>query len=1185
MAGSAAGVSIDGDTVTVAPDESIQTGIDEAIGNDSVDTVQIEGDHTLDSSIVIAGPGAEGLTIESAGSRSDTTISYSADDGTPTFAIDADGVTVRDLTIERGGESTTVAQGVRVAASSVEVSGNVITSTNDTDQTDNGVIVTDENSSGESVGSDVAGVTVLDNEINGFPVGVAAATQTGENTVSDLTISGNDLYSNGVGVGLSQVAGAADFGDQIDIDSNTFDGNGVGVYVFGEDDSEDDGLTFDDARTDGVSITNNDFLNPNSDLAVDGNAYHVVNNGNEMSDDAEGPVPSTFVDENGQFDGAVQYDDNVVSPAIQPVFDNFVEEPDPDDTEQRTVRVFSGVYNERVTIDTPNVTLEGPNAGEPGTSDNRDDEAVISTDDGTTQAVTVTAPNVIIDGVQVDGPARTGISIDNTNNVSGLTVANTQITDIESTASDQNYNDGRAIAAYLDGDGEASDIAIENTLIDGVSNTEGGDERARGISVNTQGTDVSGLEIRDNVISNVEVSESVGDGVDSAKADGVQLNVELDTDGDDPGSLTGAVVDGNTIEGLTADKATGVRLAEDGDFDSDDGPRNFAITNNTVNDVTGDTDENAIAVGGYSDLGDYDISQNNLSDGAVEYYAGDSATLDATENYWGSADGPDESDYTSNVDVNPWLTSADGEADIAATVGDEEFSSIQSAVTAADEYDTVEVNAGTYDERVTINTPNVTLEGPNEGVSANSDERLEAEEATIEGQISVNADNVTVDGVEVSPDTEAFDTLPAAAIIVGESNATIQNNRVGDIEINITDIEDVDNVNSIQGIQIYNADTELTGITVHDNLVENVSFNGSSQATSGEWGVDFGNLYGIHVQGEIGNAEVRENTLRNLNSDGYVLGMAVSGTDSNDDANPENVNITQNTLETFNAEGAPAEGVVISSDRVNADYESIKINRNSLDVPVDIVNYASESPDARLNYYGDDVPTVTGNAVYDPVLTTAPSDLDVDSVEDTTEYGSVLEVKSDGEAVAVGFTAPSEEPVSDLFSDVEFESGAAAYRYDVDSGFELVSNIESADGDYTPNAGEVIVIATDSAIDDEIVVPIDVTETDTESATEVDINSGWNLVPTGAADGDADGNPDIVVRDGSILETTQELQEQPEQVGAPYAEYGAFDGTWVYVERTSGDNNIGLLTGYAEGQSAEQYYQDVLNPNDEESEE
>ncbi len=199
-------------------------------------------------------------------------------------------------------------------------------------------------------------------------------------------------------------------------------------------------------------------------------------------------------------------------------------------------------------------------------------------------------------------------------------------------------------------------------------------------------------------------------------------------------------------------------------------------------------------------------------------------------------------------------------------------------------------------------------------------------------------------------------------------------------------------------------------------------------------------------------------------------------------------------------------------------------------------------------------------------MTTSFENIEAESPEGIRQYGSVLDLQSDGStSLAIGFTAPSNESISGLLSDVEFDNGAQAYRYDIDSGFEPV------DGDFTPDAGQVVVIATDSVIDEEIVVPVDVAETDTDSETEVDLNGGWNLVPTGATN-DIDS---LTVREGAILEADQ-LQAQPTQPGVPRAEYGAYEATWVFVERDFNGADVGLLTGYETGQTASEYVEEVL---------
>jgi hypothetical protein len=490
----------------------------------------------------------------------------------------------------------------------------------------------------------------------------------------------------------------------------------------------------------------------------------------------------------------------------------------------------------------------------------------------------------------------------------------------------------------------------------------------------------------------------------------------------------------------------------------------------------------------------------------------------------------------------------------------EVYYGVQDAIDDAENGDSVVTLPATYNESVTIDSPNVSLEGPNAGTPGDASR---GDEAIVEGQININAQNVTIDGLQVTPGVETFNETPAAAIIVFDSNATIQNNKVGDFTVNITEI----NANSVQGIQIWETVT-LAGTTVTNNSVENITYAGSSQAPDGDWSIDYGNLYGIHVQGEIGNAEIADNTLRNLSSDGYTLAMAVSGTDSDPDASPGDIVIRGNTFANLNAKGAPATAFTVSSDRVNA--SNVSVVANSFDAPVDIANGASETLEAPLNYYGDgDTPNIKGPALYDPLLTD-PAEQTSDDLQDIRNYGSYLELETEGEPAVIGFPAPPAEPLGEIISNemlsVEGE-GANTFVYD-----NTEQSFEEVDGDFVPEAGDVIVITTGGdPISGDLIVPVDTTvEGNAATPSQVEINEGWNLVATGAANSPRDP---VVTSD--VLQAGQ-FQTQPTQPGAPSAEVGAYEGTWIFA-----DDDGQLATGYVEDQPPTSYFELVLLPDTE----
>lgn len=487
--------------------------------------------------------------------------------------------------------------------------------------------------------------------------------------------------------------------------------------------------------------------------------------------------------------------------------------------------------------------------------------------------------------------------------------------------------------------------------------------------------------------------------------------------------------------------------------------------------------------------------------------------------------------------------------------------------------DTVTVYPGTYNESVTINTPNVTLES----TAGPSETNITAPE-TGSKVVQVNAPNVTVDGFNIessgtdnglrvaADDAEVinnhFEAPPVGSFsersgsdygvwIDGATGTIVVRNQFTDGNGGIQVANGAENTTIVQN-DIY---SEVTGIGQSSGgdavrtLVENNTISVGIQGISG-WQVD---------QMLVRNNTISVNDTEYEDRSGFETerGVDISG---------DRVIVSENTISSTDT------AVLVQND-VSADIVLNDLNGTESDIDAT----SAQTVSAPYNYYSGDVPSIEGAVIYDPVLTTSIEDVDASLPEDPEErigdnisqYGSVLNLQSDGsDSLAIGFTAPSNEPISELLSDVEFDNGAQAYRYDIDSGFEPV------DGDFTPNAGQVVVIATDSVIDEEIVVPVDVADTDTDSETEVDLNGGWNLVPTGATNDIGS----LTVREGSILEADQ-LQAQPTQPGVfRPAEYGAYEATWLFVERDFNGADVGLLTGYETGQTASEYVDEVLTP-------
>ena len=100
--------------------------------------------------------------------------------------------------------------------------------------------------------------------------------------------------------------------------------------------------------------------------------------------------------------------------------------------------------------------------------------------------------------------------------------------------------------------------------------------------------------------------------------------------------------------------------------------------------------------------------------------------------------------------------------------------SIQAAVNAASDNDTIVVAAGTYVEKVTINKT-LTLNGANAGISAGASPGTRGPESIIQGGVQVQANNVVLDGFKIDgPATSGQND--GIYIVGGTSGHTIANN-------------------------------------------------------------------------------------------------------------------------------------------------------------------------------------------------------------------------------------------------------------------------------------------------------------------------------------------------------------------------------------------------------------------------
>jgi hypothetical protein len=498
---------------------------------------------------------------------------------------------------------------------------------------------------------------------------------------------------------------------------------------------------------------------------------------------------------------------------------------------------------------------------------------------------------------------------------------------------------------------ERTDITGNNVTIDGISSVfenQGIEVYSDGVSVLNStftlpsGSESNGYAIRfeggtSNGVARNNAFNDIFDSRTSEFGNGIVVA------GPDGHEVVGNLFSSNSI-GVNVGNAQAAKelTVKDNSFDQQ---KDFAVALNHANNgsasftiVENEFDGDATGILTYGDGGTIDISRNDFAN--YDPYVDDTADvldLDAIVSDQGNTFSPDAVAGNTKIVVAPSQDTVLNVAD-GSTYGD-----IQSAVDAASSAQTIAAGPGTYNG-VDLTVKGITLKGPNAGVPT-EEWGPDNEQAVVEGQVHLNTQGVTVNGMTVSPGTAVFDTTPAAAIYSTASDVTIEYNRVADVTVDIRNIS----ANSIQAIQIFES-TRIKNIAVENNLLENIDYQGDS---SGSWADDYGNLYGIHVQGAVGGStdgqgvRVSGNGISNLSSAGYILGTAVSGSGSTSEI-PDNVTVTANEFDEF-VNGQSVPGVAFN---IGVHAGNISVTENSLGTPRGVEHKGSGTLDATNNYWG-----------------------------------------------------------------------------------------------------------------------------------------------------------------------------------------------------------------------------------------
>jgi Ca2+-binding RTX toxin-like protein len=404
-----------------------------------------------------------------------------------------------------------------------------------------------------------------------------------------------------------------------------------------------------------------------------------------------------------------------------------------------TVSAAAGTYNENVSI-TKDITILGANSGIPGAGA-RGAETVVN------GLFSLLADGITLNGLKITGAPLFGQDIT-------AIFANNDNATLTNLILDGPGNGYGIQTTY---NGGVTGLVLSNSLI-----TEWGAGTyfnpttgftATGNSFTGNGNDllgdgwVAGSFIDNNVFNN-----SIGSHIGY----GTYLSVE---------DMRNFVGTGNSFTG-TGSRAVGIFAYGDGDAGGQviTGTENadgiFASefvagsgTNSTFNGLGG----NDYLYGG---------SGNDILDGGsgIDTAAYDgTAAITRTATGWTVNDGSG-TDTLSNVEIVD-----DAQPGVIRLVGNGGYASIQAAIDASSNGDTIMVVAGTYNETLNVNK-DVTILGPNQGIAGTL---ARGAEAVINGQITINSAGVTMDGFKLVG--AAAGSLGTTAIEVKQNNFSLQN--------------------------------------------------------------------------------------------------------------------------------------------------------------------------------------------------------------------------------------------------------------------------------------------------------------------------------------------------------------------------------------------------------------------------
>lgn len=1027
------------DSITVT--ESNGNSIDYAVSNvatDGTGTVTIEGgDYSLSQTLTVSDP----MTIEAAESANPT-ISYSASDATDAIVINSPGVTLDGLTVERtNADDTSPAQAVSVRSAdggdTVEVINSVVSgesSANAEDDQNFGIYVAESN-------GNVDDVELRNNTVSNFSSGVLVTAGDG-NTLENVTVDGNTLEDNAYGVAVSQFASAT--GPQhVTIQNNQIENNDqAGVRVPG---SGDTLFTFskNDLDLSTITVTDND-IEQNGGYGLNASGTNTLNATSNYWGSENGPREGANTYNDGE-QGANVSDKATFTPWLNASIDNSnsVEfAPVENDSggqfaniqaaitsagSDDTITLASGSFEESVDVSGSDLTIESDDPANPATVTYEGQ----SDSDGT-PTVNINANDVIVQDLVVERVANSNRQ-DNASYAQGIAIRADNVTVRRNVV-----------------EGNLTGVAnSHNNRFDGILalNDNGGIQDAI-----VDDNEVRGFEAGIVVSAYYNGDANTGASVTNNTVEDNQFGVVVKEHSSNKDTVSGVVIERNEVRDSTQD---GVLLPGSG------------------TDFQGGTYVDINATSSIDSFQDNDIVNNSvINDGE--------GTLNATSNWWGSENGPQDSTNTyndgnqgsgvsDNVEFTPWLDNStdNGGMEFAPVTNGsgDGFPSIQAAIDASND-ETIDVAGGTFEESITVGT-RVEISGAGENETTIISDSSKT--VTLESQdVTVSDLNITNNGGGNGIDVPSEQNASGLRL----ADVTISNTSIG--FYNDVDSSTKPDFNDVRFSNVRVENSEQKGIYTEglsDAVLDGVVVDGIESDSYGyNTGIDINLKYDDYQNITIENSLVANVSEGAPSDPSFATGIAVKARDdgnySNTSATLDDVTIDNVTVEdSFNGLRFGEPGVDYSGSP--AGPTGVTVSDSTFE---DNEGYHVEDLSGSV-----DLATVESGNDFDRTATSSVGIYSsIQSAIDTASAGETIEVSSDtyNESVTVDQADINIEPAvtpgeptinaSGLGPAVDIQAQNVTvfgFTLETDSGNGVtVGNVDA-------DAGDGVIIAQNNIVD------------------------------------------------------------------------------------------------------------------------